>query len=68
MDEFLSKKPKVVVDLPTWSIYRAAPQVEWVGRVEATGQHEAIEKAAKLYRVPAAKLIAVFRGQPSGGS
>jgi hypothetical protein len=26
------------------------------------------EKAAKLYRVPAAKLIAVFRGQASGGS
>jgi hypothetical protein len=39
-----------------------------VGRVEATDQREAIEKAAKLYRVPAANLIAVFRGQPSGGS
>jgi hypothetical protein len=53
---------------PTWSIYRAAPKVEWVGRVDATDQREAIEKAAKLYRVPAAKLIAVFRGQASGDS
>ena len=68
MDEFLSKKPEVVVDPPTWSMYRAAPKVEWVGQVEAIDQREAIEKAAKLYRVPAAKLIAVFWGQPSGGS
>jgi hypothetical protein len=52
---------------PTWIIYRAADKVELVGRVEATDQREAIEKAAKLYRVPAAKLIAVFRGQASSG-
>jgi hypothetical protein len=54
--------------LPTWIIYRAAGKVEWVGQVEANDQREAIEKAAKLYRVPTANLIAVFRGQASGGS
>jgi hypothetical protein len=63
MDEFRGKKPKIVVDPQTWIIYRASPKVEWVGRVEATDECEAIEKAAKLYLVPAAKLIAVFRGQ-----
>ena len=51
-----------------WIIYRTAAKVEWVGRVEATDQREAIAKAADEFGAPAARLIAVFRGQASDGS
>jgi len=53
---------------PMWIIYRTAAKVEWVGRVEATDQREAIAKAADEFGAPAARLIAVFRGQASDGS
>jgi hypothetical protein len=44
-----------------WAIYRAARKAIWLGEVEATDEREAIEKAAKKFRMDAAKVIAVRR-------
>ena len=42
-----------------WDIYKAASKAKLIGTVEAADADEAIEKAAKEYKVIASKLIAV---------
>ena len=56
----MAKKP----ELPTpvrWDVYRAAAKLRPLGTVEATSEAEAIEKAAKEFKVIASKVIAVQR-------
>jgi hypothetical protein len=46
-----------------WHVYlqaRAAKR-EWVGEIEAADEREAIEIAAKEFKQPATKLMAVLR-------
>jgi hypothetical protein len=45
-----------------WGIYKIAAKQTWVGEVEAADEREAIEKAAKEFRIDAHRLIAVRRG------
>jgi len=45
----------------TWTIHRAAKKAIRLGKVEATDEREAIENAAKEFKQPAAKLMAVQR-------
>jgi len=44
-----------------WDVYRAAAKLRPLGTVEAADANEAIDKAAKEYKVIAGKLIAVRR-------
>lgn len=44
-----------------WSIYKIAARQTWLGEVEAADEREAIEKAAKEFRIDAHRLIAVRR-------
>jgi hypothetical protein len=44
-----------------WAIYKIAAKQTWIGEVEAVDEREAIEKAAKEFKQPAAKLHAVRR-------
>jgi hypothetical protein len=56
----MAKKPEPPP--PTiWDIYRAAAKLRPLGTVEAADADEAIEKAAKEFKVIASKLIAVQR-------
>jgi len=48
--------------LTTWTIYKVAAKQTRLGEVEAADERAAIEKAAKEFRVPASKLMAVRRG------
>ena len=42
----------------TWTIYKFGASLKWVGTVQATDKSEAIEKAAKEFRLDPAKLMA----------
>ena len=42
----------------TWTIYKFASRLQWLGTVQAADKHEAIEKAAKECRLNPAKLMA----------
>ncbi len=42
----------------TWTIYKFASRLQWLGTVQATDKREAIEKAAKEFRLDPAKLMA----------
>jgi hypothetical protein len=44
-----------------WEIYRAAGKAIWIGSVEANDQRAALETAAKEFKTPATRLIAVRR-------
>jgi len=55
----MAKKPEPPPS--RWTIYKLAAKQTWVGEVEAADEREAIEKAAKEFRQPAAKLMAVPR-------
>jgi hypothetical protein len=44
-----------------WHIYRLAAKREWVGKIEAVDEREAIEIVAKEFKQPANKLVAVPR-------
>jgi hypothetical protein len=45
----------------TWTIYKLAAKQIWLGEIEAADEREAIEKAAKEFKQPATKLMAVKR-------
>jgi hypothetical protein len=42
----------------TWTIYKFASRLRWLGTVQATDNRDAIEKAAKEFRLDPAKLLA----------
>jgi hypothetical protein len=44
-----------------WSIYRAAHKAIWIGEVEAADESAAVEKAAEQFKLPATKLMAMWR-------
>ena len=54
------RKPKLL-PLSRFDIYRASAKAKWLGEVEATDEHAAIEAAAKEFGQEPAKLIAVRR-------
>jgi hypothetical protein len=45
-------------DLTTWTIYKFASRLQWLGTVKATDKRDAIEKAAKEFRLDPTKLMA----------
>jgi hypothetical protein len=51
-----------------WAIYKVAAKAKPLGEVEAPDADAARANAAERFRVPATRLIAVFRGQASDGS
>jgi len=59
----VNQQPRNPKPLPRlrWDIYRAAAKAKWLGEVEATDEHAAIEAAAKEFRQEPVKLIAVRR-------
>ena len=59
----VSRKPRPPPQ-PTrtkWHVYKLVAKREWVGEIEAVDEREAIEIAAKEFRQPAKKLMAVPR-------
>jgi hypothetical protein len=57
----MAKRPSPSQSEPpqtTWTIYKLASRLQWVGTVQATDKREAIEKAAKEFRLDPAKLMA----------
>ena len=59
----MSRKPQQPSQ-PTktrWHVYRLAAKRQWVGEIEAVDEREAIEIAAKEFKQPAKKLMAVPR-------
>jgi len=58
-DDRMTKRPRVVSSNPvTWDTYRAA---KWLGSVEGASAQEAVEAAAKEFKIDARQLIAVRR-------
>jgi 1,2-phenylacetyl-CoA epoxidase PaaB subunit len=55
------RKPEPPQQPISWDIYRAAAKAKHIGTVEAPDEREAIEKAAKEFKQPATKLMAVRR-------
>jgi hypothetical protein len=55
------RKPQQPPQLIKWGIYKVAAKQTWLGEIEAANEAEAIEKAAKEFRQPATKLMAVRR-------
>jgi hypothetical protein len=45
----------------TWTIYKFASRLQWLGTVQATDNRDAIEKAAEEFRFDPAKLMAERR-------
>jgi hypothetical protein len=45
----------------TWTIYKFAARLRWVGVVEATDEADAIGKAAKEFKIAPARLMAERR-------
>src|SRR5262245_55448371 len=45
----------------TWSIYKFAARLQWVGVAEATDEADAIEKAAAEFKIAGGRLIAERR-------
>jgi hypothetical protein len=59
----MSRKPQQPPQ-PTktkWHVYKLAAKRQWVGEIEAVDEREAIEIAAKEFKQPAKKLMAVQR-------
>jgi hypothetical protein len=59
----MSRKPQQSPQ-PTktkWHVYKLAAKRQWVGEIEAVDEREAIEIAAKEFKQPATKLMAVPR-------
>jgi hypothetical protein len=46
----------------TWSVYKIASKLVWLGAVEASDEATAMEKAAAAYKVPANRLMVIRRG------
>ena len=44
-----------------WHVYKLAAKRQWVGEIEAVDEREAIEVAAKEFKQPETKLMAVRR-------
>jgi hypothetical protein len=44
-----------------WHVFKLAAKRQWVGEIEAVDEREAIEIAAKEFKQPAKKLMAVQR-------
>jgi hypothetical protein len=58
----MSRKPQPPQPAKTkWHVYKLAAKRQWVGEIEAVDEREAIEIAAKEFKQPAKKLIAVPR-------
>jgi 1,2-phenylacetyl-CoA epoxidase PaaB subunit len=55
------RKPQRPQQRTKWHVYlqARAAKLEWVGEIEAADEREAIEIAAKEFKQPAKKLIAV---------
>jgi hypothetical protein len=51
------KKPEPP-PLSTWDVLKIAKKAVWLATVEATDEHDAIERAAKERNVPANRLMA----------
>jgi hypothetical protein len=49
-----------------WAIYKLAAKQTWVGKVEASTEVEAIEKASKQFNQHAAKLMAAAMTRRKG--
>jgi len=47
--------------LSTFDVFKIAAKAVWLATVEATDEHDAIEKVAKERNVPAARLLATRR-------
>jgi hypothetical protein len=45
----------------SFDVFKIAKKAVWLATVEATNEHDAIERAAKERNVPAARLIATRR-------
>jgi hypothetical protein len=59
----MARKPKQPT--PTsWSIYKVAKKVVWLGTVEAPDKQAAIEKGAQEFKTDAWRLCAVARKWP----
>src|SRR5882672_8918759 len=58
----MSRKPQPPQPIKTkWHVYKLAAKRQWVGEIEAVDEREAIEIAAKEFKQPAKKLMAVQR-------
>ena len=57
----MAKQPTEPPKPTSWDIFKAAAKARPLGTVEAADADEAIEKAAKEFKVIASKLIAVQR-------
>jgi hypothetical protein len=56
----MPRKPQQPPQRTKWHLYyKFAARREWVGEIEAVDEREAIEIAAKEFKQPAKKLIAV---------
>ena len=55
----MSRKPQQPPQRTKWHVYKLAAKRQWVGEIEAVDEREAIEIAAKEFKQPAKKLIAV---------
>ena len=47
--------------LSTFDVFKLASKAVWLATVEATGEHDAIERVAKERDIPAAGLMATQR-------
>jgi hypothetical protein len=56
----MAKKPEPP-PLSTFDVYKLAKKAVWLATIEATDEHDAIEKVAKERNVPANRLIATRR-------
>jgi hypothetical protein len=58
----MARKPEEPPQLEKWHVYyKLAATRQWVGEFVAVDEREAIEIAAKDFKLPSAKLIAVRR-------
>jgi len=58
----MSRKPQPPQPTKTkWHVYKLAAKREWVGEIEAVDEREVIEIAAKEFKQPAKKLMAMQR-------
>jgi hypothetical protein len=58
----MARKPKPPESTKIrWHVYKLAAKRQWVGEIEAVNEREAIEIAAKEFKQPARKLMAVPR-------
>jgi hypothetical protein len=58
----MSRKPQQPPQRTKWHVYYVlARRRQWVGEIEAVDEREAIQIAAKEFKQPATRLIAVAR-------